>query len=229
MENNITQLFKAMTYMNKKTLIPTLDDFIFIEDSSFVLQDAFKTYILSLDILSKINGYALKKSDLLDIKIKNTKYFIHSIDEYNLNIMLVSKDSEKLVQIPIHKRCINILPIIKSEFMCSNLIETNGVNLKALLKGCKDIVSFKIENNCACIAMGEDAEFISFNDEFGELCTLNIIKDSFAEAKTCGQNIVDTITQFGLVKKNSTLNISFFEKCFIFNNNNITIYFTTNK
>lgn len=229
MENNITTLFKALTYANSKTLIPAFDDLIYIEDSKFVLQDAFKTYTLSLDILSCINGYALKKSELLAIKTKNAKYFIDSISNNLLYVKLVTKDSEKVVQVPLIKQCIGLLPIIEKEFNCSNLIQTNGVNLKAILKGCKDIISLKTENNRTFIAMGEDAEFVSFNDEFGELCSFDIINDSNAIGKTCGQNIFDAISQFGLVKKNSTLEISFNEKCFVFSNNNIKIYFTTNK
>lgn len=229
MENNITTLFKALTYMNKKTLIPAFDDFIFIEDCKFVLQDAFKTYTLSLDILSKVNGYALSKAELLKIKTKNTKYFIDSVENNMLSIKLVSKDSEKLVQVPLVKRCIGVLPLVEEEFKCFNLIETNGINLKAILNGCKDIISFKTENNCTYIAMGEGSDFVSFNDEFGELCSFNVIDNFDSEGKTCGQNVVEAISQFGLVKKNSTLHISFNEKCFIFSNNNIKIYFTTNK
>lgn len=229
MENNITTLFKALNYMNKKTLIPAFDDFIFIEDGKFVLQDAFKTYTLSLDILSEVNGYAVSKAELLKIKTKNTKYFIDSIANDTLYVKLVSKDSERTTQLPLIKRCVNILPLVEEEFKCSNLIETNGINLKAILNGCKDVISFKTENNCTYIAMGEGSDFVSFNDEFGELCLFNVINDVNSEGKTCGQNIVDTISQFGLVKKNSTLHISFNEKCFIFNNNNIKIYFTTNK
>lgn len=229
MENNITNLFKALNFMNKKTLLPVFDDNIIIENGSFILQDAFKVYVFKFDILKDVPNSFVNKNDFLKLKTKNAKYFLESVSDNALTIKIVTKDSETEASVSITKRFLNISSIIESEFTCSNCIETNGINLKSILNGYKDVITFKIEDEKVMVSMGADSPFIDFNAEFGELCELNIIKNNDSIAQTVGQNIVDAIGQFGLVKKNSLLTIKFNDKCFELSNSNLTIYITSNK
>lgn len=229
MENNITNLFKAINFMNKKTLIPTFDDFIIIENGSFILQDAFKTYVFSFDILNNTCNCVISKADLLKLKTKNAKYFLESVNDEGLKIKIVTKDTENEAVLPTTKRFINMESIIKKEFLCTNCIETNGINLKSILNGYKDAISFKFDGDAVMVSMGSDSPFVDFNAEFGELCELNIIESNDSIAQIIGQNIVDAIGQFGLVKKNSTINIKFNSNCFVLSNTNLTIYIASNK
>lgn len=229
MENNITNLFKSINFMNKKTLIPTYDDFILIEDGSFILQDAYKTYVYSLEKLKDIGNYFFYKAELLKLKTKNAKYILEDIKADTMIVKIVTKDTEKLEMVPLIKKCINIKQIISKEFLYSNSFETNGINLKAILNGYKDNITFKYINDNVYVSMDESSSDINFNEEFGELCTLSVLESNDAIAQTVGQNIVDAIGQFGLVKKNSTIKISFNEKSFAITNNNLTIYILSNK
>lgn len=229
MENNITNLFKAINFMNKKTLIPTYDDFIFIEDGSFILQDAYKTYVFSFDILKNQGNYFFYKSDLLNLKTKNAKYFIEDIRSGLLFIKIVTKDSEKFETISLLQKSINLKDVIAKEFVYSNAFETNGINLKAILNGYKDNITFKYNNDSVYVSMNEDNLYVNFNEEFGELCTLSALQSNEAIAQTVGQYIVDAIGQFGLVKKNAIIKISFNETSFAITNNNLTIYILSNK
>lgn len=229
MENNITNLFKAINFMNKKTLIPTYDDYILIEDGSFILQDAYKTYVFSFDVLKNQGDYFFYKSDLLNLKTKNAKYFLEEIRSGLLFIKIVTKDSERVESIPLSKKSIGIKNIIAKEFTYSNSFETNGINLKAILNGYKDNITFKYIDNTIYVSMDENNTDVNFNEEFGELCTLSVLESNDAIAQIVGQNIVDAIGQFGLVKKNSTIKISFNEISFAITNNNLTIYILSNK
>ena len=218
-----------LCYNNKKTLIPTYDDCILIEDGGFILQDAYKTYVYSLEKLKDIGNYFFYKADLLKLKTKNAKYFLEDIKVDTMIVKIVTKDTEKLEMVPLIKKCINIKQIISKEFLYSNSFETNGINLKAILNGYKDNITFKYINDNVYVSMDESSSDINFNEEFGELCTLSVLESNDAIAQTVGQNIVDAIGQFGLVKKNSTIKISFNEKSFAITNNNLTIYILSNK
>lgn len=229
MENNITSLFKAITFMNKKTVIPAYDDYILIENGNFILQDAYKTYILHFDVFKNVGNFVFNKADLIKIKTKNAKYFIEDISNDVMCVKIITKDSEKIESIPLIRRYLNHLSLVERDFTCSNSINTNGISLKSILNGYKDDITFKFIDGEVHVAMGADSPYVHFNNEFGELCTLSVESHDNSIAQTVGQNISDTIGQFGLVKKNSDLNIKFNENCFVLSNTNLTIYISSNK
>ena len=234
MDNNVTLLFKAINYVNKKTLIPIIDDYIFIENGTFILQDAYKTYALRLDILKDIGNCVILKSDFISLKQKNSKYFIDSFTHEFLKIKVVTKDSEKMVSLPYLKKNINLYSILEEEFKFSNCIETNGISLKAILSGFKDDISFKFNDNKIMVSMGEknpnDIEsFIYFNDEFGAFCSFTVNRADSITSTIVGENLVEAISQFGLVKKNSIIQINFNENYFLITNSNVSIYISSNR
>lgn len=229
MENNITNLFKLINFTNKKTLINDLDDNIFIENGSFILQDSFKTCVYSFDFLKDIDNSFVKKEDLLKTVTKNGKYFVEDINSERMIIKVETKTSEDRFTVPLTKKSINLTSLIEQSLSCDNLIKANGIDLKAMLKGQSSNITFKFEDEKLLVSLDDNVSFVDFNDEFGAFCSMDVIKSDDSISQLTGQSITDTITQFRLVKKNSELNISFNNNCFCFNNLNLTIYVLSNK
>lgn len=228
MENNITNLFKAINYMNKKTLIPTFDEYIFIENGSFILQDAYKTYVYSLSKLQNFDNYFFSKEHLISLKTKNAKYFLEEIRDNQMFVKITTKNSEEIKTVPLLKKCINITNIISKDFSCLNTINANGMSLKLILSGYSDNLTFKSINKNIFINIGDDESAIDFNELFGDMCFLESINSDDSASQIPATCLVEAIGQFGLVKKNPNLNISFNEKCFSLNKENLTIYILSN-
>lgn len=228
MENNITNLFKLINFVNKKTLINDLDDNVFIENGSFILQDSFKTCVYSFDFLEDIDNCFIKKEDLLKVVTKNGKYFVEDITSDSITIRVETKAGEQTHIVPLSKKNINLSSIIEKSLHCKNLIHTNGIDLKAMLKGQSSNITFKFGENDLLVSLDDNESFINFNEEFGTFCKMDILESDDSIAQLSGQAITDTITQFRLVKKNSDLNIKFNNNCFCFNNLNLTIYLLSN-
>ena len=168
MDNNITTLIKAIKFMNKKTFIPFFDDYVIVENGKIVLQDINKTYILKIDCLSDNDNFVFKKQYILDIQQKNSKYFLKSKNDNSLLISVVSKELESEHEIPIEQKKMNHFAQMKDSLVCFNEIEFNGVNLKKMLKGHKDDITF---------SFSEEKLFISKKEENFLIDAINKSKD----------------------------------------------------
>lgn len=244
MDNNITNLYKLINFTNKKTTLNELDNYVIIENGSFILQDAFKTCVYSFDFLKDIDNCFIKKEDLVKTITKNAKYYVEDINNEQMIIKAETKNGETLFTVPFTKGTLDLSSIINNEFKCNNLIKTNGISLKAMLKDQSSNLTFKFKDDSLLVSLYDDNEeekdssstkefddnnFMNFNDEFGVLCTMDVESSDDSIAQISGQTIADTITQFRLVKKNSDLSIQFNNICFALSNLNLTIYLLSNK
>lgn len=227
MDNNITTLIKAIKFMNKKTFIPFFDDYVIVENGKIVLQDINKTYILKIDCLSDNDNFVFKKQYILDIQQKNSKYFLKSKNANSLLISVVSKELESEHEIPIEQKKMNHFAQMKDSLVCFNEIEFNGVNLKKMLKGHKDDITFGFSEEKLFISINDD--FVDFSEAFGDICPISIKKYDKSKASISGQLVYDSIAQLGLVKKNPFVNIRFNSNTFVFSDDSITIYAYSNK
>lgn len=223
---DISNLIKALGYMNKSTLIPTYDNYIIFENNKIILQDAYKTYTMDLGINLE-NNFVLAKDDLLKVKSKNSKYYITNISENNITVEIKSKAKEESKIIEVEKRTLNHNKIIYKSFHSDNLISTNGINLKALLSGMKESITLELVEDTIYIYINNNK--VSFNECFGDICTLDVISKGNNTVITSGQNIVDALNQFGLTKKDNLCNISFNKNGISLMHNNITIHINSNK
>lgn len=227
MDNNITCLFKAIKFTNKKTMLPELDEYIFIENGLIILQDSHKTFSMNLPILSDKGCFAIRRDDFLKIKIKSGKYFLKDVTDSELIIEAATSKESTIKTIPIIKKYVGLKKVIDTEFITSNSIETNGVNFKAIFKGYHDIITLKFIQGKLWINMEENE--VEFNAHLGEMCSADVILANDCEASTTGQSIVDAIDTLGLTKKDNLVSLEFNPNVFVVSKNNIRVYVYSHK
>lgn len=233
--NNITPLFTAVPFMNKKTFIPLYDDYIFVENGLFIMQDLNKTYTLYVEALKNCGYFLISKENLLSLKTKNTKYFIKEVANNTLTITAVRKASKKnnannnlsetyidtVIPIERNKNLANT-KIIDNEYLYKNSLLFNGINLKKMLKGYKDNLGFKfIDNKFILIMNDTDIDFIS---NFNTTCDLKISATDDSVVFIDAPTLYNALQQLELVKNNNLIEINFSQNSFLIQHDNTKIY-----
>lgn len=222
MNVNVSQIYKAMSYMNKRIENNAIDNCVIFEEGDIYLLDLMKIYKISTEEKALKNNFVINKEELAKIKTKNAKYFIQNQDMNKIFINVETKVDKNMREVPIFLRDYGIKNILNNVTF-SNSIDIDGMALKDMLKGMDKEISFDTV---------DDIPHFSFDGNklpLKDICTCDIKAVDNHLFKIIGQNISDCISQLGVTKKNNTINMKYNNDYICFTNNDIQVYHLGNK